>query len=51
MRRVNVTEFLSLDGVMEAPHEWTGQYFSEQVGYFKQNELFASDALLLGRVT
>lgn len=29
MRRVVVTEFVSLDGVMEAPHEWTGQYRNE----------------------
>ena len=51
MRKVNVTEFVSLDGVMESPHEWSGQYFSAEVGNFKQNELFARDALLLGRVT
>lgn len=51
MRKVNVTEFVSLDGVMESPHEWSGQYFSAEVGNFKQNELLASDALLLGRVT
>ena len=51
MRRINVTEFVSVDGVMEAPHEWTGEYFGEDVGQFKQEELFASDAILLGRVT
>jgi dihydrofolate reductase len=51
MRKVNVTEYVSLDGVMEAPHEWSGPYFSDQVGRFKNAELFVSDALLLGRVT
>jgi dihydrofolate reductase len=51
VRKVNVTEFLSVDGVMEAPQEWNGEYFDEGVGQFKQDELFASDALLLGRVT
>ena len=51
MRKINVTEFVSVDGVMESPHEWSGQYFSEEVGKFKNDELFASDAILLGRVT
>ena len=60
MRRVVVSEFLTLDGVMEAPggefHPdgkggWTMQLFSEEAGKFKFDELFAADALLLGRVT
>ncbi len=50
-RRVVVTEFLSLDGVMEAPHEWHFDFWSDEMGTFKLDELFASDALLLGRVT
>jgi dihydrofolate reductase len=60
MRRVVVSEFLTLDGVMEAPggefHPdgkggWTMQFFNEEAGTFKFDELFAADALLLGRVT
>lgn len=51
MRRVVVAEFVSLDGVMEAPDEWQGPFWSEEAGKFKHDELFASDALLLGRVT
>lgn len=60
MRRVVVTEFLTLDGVMEAPggefHPdgkggWTFAFFSDEAGKFKFDELFAADALLLGRVT
>ena len=50
-RSVVVTEFVSLDGVMEAPHEWQGPFWSEEAGKYKLDELFASDALLLGRVT
>ena len=34
---------------LEAPHEWSGPYFSDQVGRFKNAELFVSDALLLGK--
>ncbi len=50
MRKVVVTEFLSLDGVMEAP-AWTFPYWNDEIAKFKGDETNASDALLLGRVT
>jgi dihydrofolate reductase len=50
MRKVVVSEFVSLDGVMEDPR-WTFQFPSEDRDKFKFDELAASDALLLGRVT
>jgi len=50
MRRVVASEFVSLDGVMEDP-SWTFQFGSEEQEEFKFDELFAADALLLGRVT
>ena len=50
MRKVVVSEFVSLDGVMEDPG-WTFQFASEEQEKFKFDELSASDALLLGRVT
>lgn len=50
MRRVIASEFVSLDGVMEDP-SWTFQFSSEEQEKFKFDELSASDALLLGRVT
>lgn len=50
MRKVIVSEFVSLDGVMENP-AWTFQFLSEERQKFKFDELFACDALLLGRVT
>lgn len=50
MRRVVVSEFVSLDGVMEEPG-WTFRFESEDRDAFKFNELAAADALLLGRVT
>jgi dihydrofolate reductase len=55
-----LSEFVTLDGVMEAPggeeHPdgkggWTMRFFDADAGKFKQEELFAADALLLGRVT
>ncbi|NWJ46298.1 MAG: dihydrofolate reductase family protein [Chloroflexi bacterium] len=51
MRKVVVSEFLTLDGVMEAPDKWSFQFWTVEAGEFKFAELFASDALLLGRVT
>jgi dihydrofolate reductase len=51
MSRVVVSEFVSLDGVMEAPDKWHFQFWHEEMGKYKYDELFASDALLLGRVT
>ena len=50
MRKVIVSEFVSLDGVAENP-AWTFQFGSEEQERYKFDELFACDALLLGRVT
>ena len=36
---------------MEAPHLWSFPYWNDEIEKFKHNELFASDAQLLGRVT
>jgi dihydrofolate reductase len=51
MRKVVVSMFMTLDGVTEAPHEWSFPFWTDEIGKFKHAELFASDALLLGRVT
>lgn len=59
MRKLVVSEFVTLDGVMEDPGGaeafahggWTWQYQHEAIGKIKFDELAASDALLLGRVT
>lgn len=50
MRNLVVTEFMSLDGVMENPG-WTFPYWNDEIAQFKGEETAASDALLLGRVT
>ena len=50
MRRVIASEFVALDGVIENP-SWTFQFTGEEQQKFKFDELSASDALLLGRVT
>jgi dihydrofolate reductase len=51
MRRIVVTEFVSVDGVMEEPR-WTFQFErGPKADQFKNDELFAAEAMLLGRVT
>ena len=50
IRKIVVTEFLSLDGVMEDP-AWIAPYWNDEIAGFKYDELFASDAHLLDRVT
>jgi dihydrofolate reductase len=60
MRKVIVSEFVTLDGVIEAPGGedslgarggWTIPFWNEEAAKFKFDELFACDALLLGQVT
>jgi len=51
MGRIVITEFITLDGVVEAPDQWSFPYWGEDIAAVKHAELFASDALLLGRVT
>jgi RibD C-terminal domain len=50
VRKVVVSEFVSLDGVMEDP-SWEFQFRGEEQEKFKFAELAAADALLLGRKT
>lgn len=50
MGNIVVTEFLSLDGVMEEPR-WAFPYWNPEIAQFKYAELLASAALLLGRKT
>ena len=51
MRKVIASSMVTLDGVMEAPDEWAFQFLDEGLDKWALDELFASDALLLGRVT
>lgn len=59
MRKLVVSEFVTLDGVMQDPGGagelerggWSMPYWHDEIGKVKFDELYASDALLLGRVT
>ena len=50
MRKIVASMLMALDGVVENP-EWTVQFRREDSQNYKFDELFASDALLLGRRT
>ena len=51
MRKVIVSEFVTLDGVMEAPEEWQFPYLSDDVMEEIKAEIYAAEASLLGRAT
>jgi dihydrofolate reductase len=59
MRRVVAAEFVTLDGVMTDPGGvgeiehggWSNPYFNDELADYQSEQLFASDALLLDRVT
>jgi dihydrofolate reductase len=51
MRKVMVSEFLTLDGVMEASEEWQPPYVSDDIAEEIRTSIHASEAFLLGRVT
>ena len=50
MRKVKLAMYVSLDGVVENP-AWTGPFWNDELARLQHDYLFASDALLLGRVT
>jgi dihydrofolate reductase len=59
MRKLVVSEFITLDGVIEAPgpaHDfkyagWSMPFWGDDIGAFKKQELFGADTFLLGRKT
>src|SRR5215210_9089074 len=60
MRRLVVTEFMTLDGVMEAPgfeqhrdgrNAWALRFQSEETQDFMRDQFANADAFLLGRTT
>jgi dihydrofolate reductase len=59
MRKIVAAEYVTVDGVMTDPGGvgeiehggWSNQYFNDELAKYQSDQLFASDALLLGRVT
>ena len=50
MRKVIASEFLSLDGVFDAPDQWHFPYFNDEMGEEIGRAMAASDAMLMGSV-
>jgi dihydrofolate reductase len=50
MREVVVSNYVTLDGVFQEP-AWSAPYWSDEAQHFARDQLWASDALLLGRKT
>jgi dihydrofolate reductase len=50
MRKLKLAMYVSVDGVVENP-AWTGPFWNDELSDLQRDYLFASDALLLGRVT
>lgn len=51
VRKIIVSEFLTLDGVMEAPEKWQFPFISPDMAEDIKIHILESDVLLLGRVT
>ena len=51
MRKIVVGEFLSADGVMEAPDTWQFPFQTDELGAITERQIRDADAFLLGRVT
>ncbi len=50
MRKLKLAMYVSLDGVVEDP-AWTGPFWDDELSKLQAGYLFASEALVLGRVT
>jgi dihydrofolate reductase len=51
MRKIVAGLFISLDGVVEAPHEWHFPYHNDEMSEAVEAQMAESDTILLGRVT
>jgi len=51
MRKIIVYEYITLDGVIEAPEKWQFPYYSDDVAEVIKAQILDSDELLLGRGT
>ncbi len=51
MRKIVAGLFIALDGVYEAPDQWHFPYFNDEMGAAVDEQMKASDTMLLGRKT
>jgi dihydrofolate reductase len=51
MRKLVESTFMTLDGVIESPQDWSPRYWDDEHAAYARKLLFAADGLLLGRAT
>jgi dihydrofolate reductase len=51
MGKLTATSFITLDNVVEDPHLWSGDYFSDETGALNDAVLRPAGAMVLGRTT
>lgn len=51
MRKIVVSEFMSLDGVVEAPEKWHFPYITDDMMAVTQEQINSLDVMLMGRNT
>jgi len=51
MRKLISSTMMSVDGVEENPQNWSFDYWNDEIQKYAYDQLFASDALFMGRVT
>ena len=51
MRKLVESTFVTLDGGIDSPQEWSPPYWDEEHAAYASKMLFAADALVLGRAT
>ncbi|TYK49590.1 dihydrofolate reductase family protein [Actinomadura decatromicini] len=51
MRKIISSTYVSLDGVVQRPHDWTAPYFQDEAAAYARDLLFSCGALLMGRRT
>jgi dihydrofolate reductase len=51
MGKLTATSFITLDNVVEDPHLWSGDYFSDETGALNDAVLRPADGMVLGRTT
>lgn len=50
-RKLVVTEYVTVDGIVDGFEEWFFKFWDDEIGQVKHAEMFDSDLLLFGRVT
>jgi len=51
MRKIIVSTQASIDAVIEDPQNWVFDYANDEFFNYAREQLFAADALIMGRVT